>query len=214
VTVTPTDEHGRTFDSQTYGFGGPVDTTPPTTPSGLDATATDSGVALAWDPSSDDVGVQDYEIVRDGKPLTTVVGATAYLDASVEAGVTYSYEVRARDAAGNESALSAAVSLTVSSTTTTTTTSTSTTTTTTIPPGTTTTTAPPIVLGETITPAGKPAAASSSQAALTGSPTGVLVMSGLGALGAGLLLTGTAHHLGRYRARHRRRRWPWRLNTR
>ena len=216
VTVTPTDEQGRTFDTQTYSLGGPVDTTPPTTPSGLTASATDSGVALAWDPSSDDVGVHDYEVVRNGSPLTTVVGATTYLDTSVTAGATYAYRVRARDAAGNESELSTEASVTVASTpTTTSTTSTTTpTTTTTITPGTTTTTAPPVVLAETITPEGKPAGGSPRGTALTGSPTGVLIISGVGTLGAGLVLTGTARRLCRYRPLHRRRRRFSRLTIR
>ena len=112
VTVTPTDEQGRTFDVQSYTFAGP-DTAEPTPPSSLAASLGPSGVDLTWGDSSDNVGVTNYEIVRNDQPLATVGAVTTYTDTTAAPGATYSYRVRARDAAGNRSTLSDAVSIAV-----------------------------------------------------------------------------------------------------
>jgi hypothetical protein len=116
VTVAPTDSTGRTFDVQTYAFGGGggTDTTPPSTPSDLTATATaPTSVDLAWTPSMDDTGVTSYLITRDGASLAIVPGSTArYTDTTVAAGATVTYTVRAFDAAGNASDESAPATVT------------------------------------------------------------------------------------------------------
>ncbi|HVS48973.1 MAG TPA: FG-GAP-like repeat-containing protein [Candidatus Dormibacteraeota bacterium] len=86
------------------------DTTPPSVPTGLSATA-NSGpqVTLTWNASTDNVGVTGYTIYRDGTAIATVGGSTlTYTDNSVGRS-TYSYAVDAFDAAGNHSAKSAAV---------------------------------------------------------------------------------------------------------
>jgi len=81
------------------------DTSPPTKPSNLAATATSSTrVDLSWSASSDDVGVTAYEISRGGAVLATIGAVTTYSDTSVAASTSYSYTVRALDAAGNRSA--------------------------------------------------------------------------------------------------------------
>jgi chitodextrinase len=106
VTVTPTDEMGRTFDVRTYTFAaGQVDRQAPSVPAGLAATApAATRVELAWGASTDDVLVTGYRIYRDGALLTTRTGTgTTYADATVAPSTTYSYEVTALDAAGNES---------------------------------------------------------------------------------------------------------------
>ena len=115
VTVTPTDERGRTFDVQSYTFTPPVDAVAPSTPSSLTASVGPTGVDLTWGGSSDNVGVTNYEILRDGSPLTTVGAVTAYTDTTAAPGTTYSYQVRARDAAGNRSAPSDAATIAVPS---------------------------------------------------------------------------------------------------
>ena len=117
VTVTPTDSLGRTFDSQTYVFPSdipPPDTTPPTPPASLAATAVNSGrVDLSWSQGTDNVGVTGYQIYRDGALLTTTpASATSYSDTSAVGGTTYQYTVRAVDAAGNASNPSPAASVT------------------------------------------------------------------------------------------------------
>ncbi|MGH3370979.1 MAG: DUF7594 domain-containing protein, partial [Nocardioidaceae bacterium] len=116
VTVTPTDSLGNIFDVVTYDFGGeppPPDTEPPSVPTNLRTTSvTETQVDLAWDASTDNVGVTAYDIVRDGAPLATTSGTTTtYADTLVSAGTTYQYAVRARDAAGNASAYSPALSV-------------------------------------------------------------------------------------------------------
>jgi fibronectin type 3 domain-containing protein len=93
---------------------GDPDTQPPSTPTGLAATAVNSNqVNLSWAASSDNIGVSGYTIYRDGTTLTTVSGTTlVYSDTSALAGHVYSYTVDAFDAAGNHSVASSAVSVT------------------------------------------------------------------------------------------------------
>ncbi|HJV98506.1 MAG TPA: galactose oxidase-like domain-containing protein [Arthrobacter sp.] len=78
------------------------DTTPPTVPAGLTATAGTGQISLAWTASSDNVGVARYNISRNGAALTSVTG-TSYVDSAVTAGTQYTYTVTAQDAAGNVS---------------------------------------------------------------------------------------------------------------
>ncbi len=88
-----------------------ADTTPPTTPKNLHVTsASPTAIGLAWNASTDDVGVTAYLVIRDGTKIDRV-GApqTAYSDTSVAADKSYTYRVRARDAAGNRSKVSKAV---------------------------------------------------------------------------------------------------------
>ena len=53
-----------------------------------------------------------YRIYRDGAMVGTVGSLTAYPDTTTRAGITYDYQVRAVDAAGNESAPSETRSVT------------------------------------------------------------------------------------------------------
>jgi parallel beta-helix repeat protein len=85
----------------------PLDDEPPTTPGTLSATAVSSTrVDLSWGASTDNVGVTGYEIYRNGSLLTSVGTVTTYSDTTVSPSATYSYQVRARDAAGNRSGFS------------------------------------------------------------------------------------------------------------
>lgn len=86
----------------------PDDSEPPTQPTGLQATAV-SGcrVALSWDASSDNIGVEGYGIYRDGTLIGTTNGVTTdFADTGVSPGGTYAYRVDAFDLAGNRSPLS------------------------------------------------------------------------------------------------------------
>jgi len=91
------------------------DTTPPTAPTGLTAgTPTTTSVALSWTASTDAVGVTGYDIYRG----TTLVGSsttTSYTATGLTAATTYSFTVKAKDAAGNVSNASSAVSVTTAS---------------------------------------------------------------------------------------------------
>ncbi len=80
---------------------GGSDTTKPSIPGGLTATASVGQVALNWNASTDNVGVTGYRIYRGGTQIGTVGTTTSYTDTSVAANTAYSYTVRAEDAAGN-----------------------------------------------------------------------------------------------------------------
>jgi hypothetical protein len=83
------------------------DTTPPTAPPTFTAKARRRRVKLAWLPATDNVGVVAYLIYRDGALATQTTGLK-FRDRGLTQGVTYSYTVTAKDAAGNESAANVA----------------------------------------------------------------------------------------------------------
>jgi glucose/arabinose dehydrogenase len=94
-----------------------ADTTPPSVPQGLAATALSATeIRLDWQPSTDaGTGVAGYRVFRNGgtAPVATVAGTT-HTDAGLTPSTTYTYAVRAFDGAtpANESAVSASVSAT------------------------------------------------------------------------------------------------------
>nr|WP_281171436.1 cellulose binding domain-containing protein [Actinoplanes globisporus] len=99
----------------TGGGPGTGDTTAPSTPTGLTVSGTtSSSVSLSWTASTDNVAVTGYLIYRNGTQVGTST-ATTYTDTSLTASTQYSYTVRARDAANNQSAASAAVNATTQS---------------------------------------------------------------------------------------------------
>ncbi len=86
------------------------DTTPPSTPTGLAATAISSSqINLSWTASTDNVAVTGYRVLRNGTQIATVTG-TSYPDTGLAPSTTYTYTVRASDAAGNLSTVSASAS--------------------------------------------------------------------------------------------------------
>jgi chitodextrinase len=88
------------------------DTTAPTIPANLTATAVSSTqIDLSWNPSTDNVGVLGYRVYRNGVFLKTVPG-TSTEDTGLAPSTTYSYTVAAYDAAGNQSAQSTAANAT------------------------------------------------------------------------------------------------------
>jgi chitodextrinase len=88
----------------------PADTTAPSRPSGMNTLVTGTNqLAVDWSASTDNVGVTGYEVYR-GNVLVGTVTTTYFLDSGLAAGTTYSYAVRAIDAAGNRSTASNSVS--------------------------------------------------------------------------------------------------------
>lgn len=88
------------------------DTTPPSVPPNLTATAASSSqINLAWNVSTDNVGVTGYKVFRGGTLLGTAA-ATTYQDTGLSPSTSYSYTVAAFDAVGNTSAQSASASAT------------------------------------------------------------------------------------------------------
>src|SRR6185503_16475609 len=97
----------------------PPDTTAPSAPATLSATAvTSTRIDLAWTGSTDNVGVTGYRVERcqgTGCAGFAEIGTTAtasYSDTGVTASTSYSYRVRATDAAGNLSGYSAGATAT------------------------------------------------------------------------------------------------------
>ncbi|MBJ7933231.1 hypothetical protein COO04_30265 [Bacillus toyonensis] len=79
------------------------DTEAPTQPQGLYASnITSNSVELKWNPSTDNIGVKEYQVLRDGQLIQTVQGMT-FIDQTLTANKEYKYAVKAVDAAGNTS---------------------------------------------------------------------------------------------------------------
>ena len=90
----------------------PVDTQAPSVPTNLRAASVmPQQVDLLWDPSTDNVAVDSYVVLRDGVMIGTSAAAS-FTDDGVAPETSYAYTVIAVDAAGNASAQSAALSVT------------------------------------------------------------------------------------------------------
>ncbi len=88
------------------GGGTPTDTQAPSAPSNLTASSVaQTTLSLSWSAATDNVGVTGYDVYRGATRLTTVTG-TSYNVSGLTAGTAYSFSVKAKDAAGNESASS------------------------------------------------------------------------------------------------------------
>jgi endo-1,4-beta-xylanase len=107
----------KTFVAGTTGPG--PDTQAPSVPSGLTAPSrTSSSISLAWTASTDNVGVTAYDVLRapgaSGGTFASIGTATtnSFTNTGLAANTTFRYQVRARDAAGNVSAVSNTVTQT------------------------------------------------------------------------------------------------------
>ncbi len=92
------------------GSGG--DTQPPSVPTGLSVTGkTSSSVSLAWNASTDNTGVAAYEVYNGSALAVTATGTTATVG-GLSPNTTYTFTVKAKDAAGNASGASIPVNTT------------------------------------------------------------------------------------------------------
>jgi chitodextrinase len=98
-----------------------ADTTPPTAPSNLTATAASSSqINLSWTASTDNVGVTGYRVERcqgagcNNFAQIATPTTNAFNDTGLTASTSYSYRARATDAAGNLSAYSNTATTTTS----------------------------------------------------------------------------------------------------
>ncbi len=85
-----------------------TDATPPTVPAGLAAAnITSTSFTLSWVASTDNVAVTGYDVYRNGVKINTsnIIG-TVYSVTGCAPNTAYSMTVRAKDAAGNQSAAS------------------------------------------------------------------------------------------------------------
>ncbi|MFA5809799.1 MAG: Ig-like domain-containing protein, partial [Thermoleophilia bacterium] len=90
-----------------------LDTTPPSTPTNLTATAISSSqINLSWTASTDNVAVAGYRVFRNGSQIATVASGTSYQNTGLSVSTAYTYTVSAYDAAGNNSAQSSSASAT------------------------------------------------------------------------------------------------------
>lgn len=79
------------------------DTSPPSAPSGLHVTsASQTAIAIAWDASTDNVGVTKYFVLLNGNHIANVTG-TSYSYSGLKCGTSYTLGVNAWDGAGNQS---------------------------------------------------------------------------------------------------------------
>ncbi len=81
---------------------------PPAVPTNLTAVVSTNQVGLSWAASTNAGGVAGYTVFRDGIFLQSVATPAA-LDSTVTGSAQYCYTVSAYDAAGHESAQSAAI---------------------------------------------------------------------------------------------------------
>ncbi|WP_083189155.1 glycosyl hydrolase family 18 protein [Paenibacillus sp. KS1] len=92
-----------------------IDTEPPTAPANLTAsTVTTNSVSLSWIASTDNIGVTGYDIYN-GTSLTGSSTTTSYTVTGLTANTAYTFTVKAKDAAGNVSAASNALTVTTRS---------------------------------------------------------------------------------------------------
>jgi len=103
-TVVATNSAGSSASSAAASATLPPDSTPPSAPQGLAGKFSDGTLELSWQASTDNVGVDHYELYLNGEPIAGVANKTT---ASVRAfnpkgnGI---YTVAAFDAAGNRTA--------------------------------------------------------------------------------------------------------------
>ncbi|MFF8502063.1 discoidin domain-containing protein [Streptomyces anulatus] len=109
VTANTSQPAAQLSEFEVYGPG-TGDTQAPTAPANLAFSEPAAGqVKLTWTASTDNTGVTGYDIYADNTLLTSVAGGvTTYTD-NRPANQTVTYYVRAKDAAGNQSANSETV---------------------------------------------------------------------------------------------------------
>lgn len=102
----------RIGSNATFTTTATQDTTAPSTPTGLvAAAASTTQINLSWNASTDNVAVTGYQVFRNGAQVGTPT-TTTFSDTGLSPGTSYTYTVRARDAAANLSGQSAPASAT------------------------------------------------------------------------------------------------------
>lgn len=104
--------NSTTSASVTVTVSNAADTTAPSVPSGLTATAASSSqINLNWKASTDNIGVTGYKVFRGGAQVGTSA-TNSYSDAGLAASTAYTYTVAAFDAANNTSTQSTSATAT------------------------------------------------------------------------------------------------------
>ncbi|MEZ4839335.1 reprolysin-like metallopeptidase [Flavobacterium sp.] len=103
------------FDVSNANFtitAGSSDTVAPTAPTLSAAGTTSTSTNLSWSGATDNVGVTGYDVYRGGVLIGSTTTATTFAATGLTPSTTYTFNVRAKDAAGNVSANSNTVSVT------------------------------------------------------------------------------------------------------
>ncbi|MBO9577219.1 MAG: DUF4434 domain-containing protein [Microbacteriaceae bacterium] len=97
-----------------YLANGVLDSSAPGTPTSLAATVSGSQVIdLSWTAPGDNVGIAGYQIFRGGSLVAIKHGAASgWSDSQLDGSTSYSYTIKAFDAAGNLSAATSSASAT------------------------------------------------------------------------------------------------------
>ena len=88
------------------------DTTAPTAPTLSASGTTSTTTNLSWTGASDNVAVTGYDVLRNGALIGSTTTATTFAVTGLTASTAYTFNVRAKDAAGNVSLNSNTVSVT------------------------------------------------------------------------------------------------------
>ncbi|MFM9988406.1 endonuclease [Flavobacterium sp.] len=94
----------------------PADAQAPTSPTALNASGiTTTSINLSWTASTDNIAVTGYDVYMNST-LKTSVTTNSVSISSLTTGTTYSFYVKAKDAAGNASTASSTINATTTST--------------------------------------------------------------------------------------------------
>jgi chitodextrinase len=103
------------FDVSNTNFtitAGSTDTVAPTAPTLAASGTTQTTTNLSWSGATDNVGVTGYDVVRNGVVIGSTTTATTFAVSGLTASTAYTFNVRAKDAAGNSSINSNTVNVT------------------------------------------------------------------------------------------------------
>lgn len=114
VSTTGVDNALLDYEAIIVSTGAPAsDTAAPSVPTAVTSPSkSTTSVDLSWTASTDNVGVAGYEVFVNGLGTPASSTTTSTTVSGLAAGTTYSFTVKAKDAAGNRSAASSAIAVT------------------------------------------------------------------------------------------------------
>ncbi|WP_299156214.1 GEVED domain-containing protein [uncultured Tenacibaculum sp.] len=109
--------YGRGVFTGSFTANAVADAEAPTVPSNVSASSvTATSLTLSWTASTDNIAVSGYDVFQGTTKVGTTT-STSYNVTGLTASTAYSFTVKAKDAAGNESAESSAVGVTTTAAT-------------------------------------------------------------------------------------------------